>query len=119
MKKIIFLISFAACLLPLTPLLAAPACEQGKVCLDNPLTVEAQPAQLIGLIIKSALGLVGGLALAMAVWGGFQWLTAAGNKEKIDSGAKTMLWAVIGLILSLASFLLVDTILGFLAGRPQ
>ncbi len=101
---------------------AAPLCatvnaaEPETVSLENPLTVEANPSTIIGLFIKAILGIVGGLALVMAVYGGFQWLTAAGNKEKIDSGSKTMLWAIVGLILTLSSYLLVDTFLNFLSG---
>jgi len=92
------------------------AAEPETVKLENPLTVDANPSSIIGLFIKAILGIVGGLALVMAVYGGFQWLTAAGNKEKIDSGSKTMLWAVVGLILTLSSYLLVDTFLNFLKG---
>lgn len=87
------------------------------VNLTNPLSQNLSPAQTIGLFIKVALGVVGGLTLVMVVYGGFVWLTAAGNKEKIDMGSKTMLWAVIGLILVLGSYLLVNTIVGFLANR--
>ncbi|MDD2758452.1 MAG: pilin [Patescibacteria group bacterium] len=89
------------------------------VSLENPLNVGASPSTIIGLIIKSALGLIGGLALAMTVWGGFQWLVSAGNQEKVKKGSQTMLWAIIGLVLVLASFLLVDTFLKFLSGASQ
>ena len=88
-----------------------------SVSLDNPIEQsDIGPSGLIGLFIKSALGLVGGLTLVMVVYGGFLWLTAAGNKEKIEMGSKTMLWAVIGLILTLGSYLLVDTVINYLAG---
>jgi type IV secretory pathway VirB2 component (pilin) len=86
------------------------------VSLDNPISVGANPSQIIGMIIKAFLGVVGGFALVMMVWGGFQWLTSAGNPEKVKSGTGTMLWAIIGLILVLASYLLVNTIFQFLAG---
>jgi len=88
-----------------------------EVKLSNPLEVSANPSQIIGLIIKSALGVIGGLALVMMVWGGFQWLTSAGNPQKVKKGSSTMIWAIIGLILALGSYVLVNTILNFLAGR--
>jgi hypothetical protein len=88
------------------------------VSLENPLQDNLGPAEAIGLIIKAALGLLGGLTLVMVVYGGFQWLTAAGNKEKIVAGTKTMVWAIIGLILVLGSYLLLNTILlDYLAKR--
>lgn len=89
------------------------------VSLDNPLDVEADPSAIIGLIIKSLLGVVGGLALVMTVYGGFQWLTSAGNTEKVKSGSMTMLWSIIGLIIVLASYLLVDTFMNFLSGAAR
>lgn len=89
------------------------------VSLENPLTVGASPSTIIGLVIKSALGLIGGLALVMMVWGGFQWLVSAGNQEKVKKGSQTMLWSIIGLVLVLSSYLLVDTLLKFLSGATQ
>lgn len=86
------------------------------VSLDNPISVGANPSQIIGMIIKAFLGVVGGVALVMMVFGGFKWLTSAGNPEKVKSGTGTMLWAIIGLILVLASYLMVNTILQFMAG---
>jgi len=87
------------------------------VKLDNPLMTGANPAEIIGLIIKSALGVIGGLTLLMLVWGGFQWLTSAGNPDKVQKGSKTMLWAIIGLILTLGSYVLLIAVLGFLTGK--
>lgn len=88
-----------------------------EVKLSNPIEVSANPSQIIGLIIKSALGIIGGLALVMMVWGGFQWLTSAGNPDKVKKGSSTMIWAIVGLVLALGSYVLVSTILNFLAGR--
>lgn len=122
MKKILIMIAFVVCLLPLG-LVCAEKCPSGSTCLDNPLSIGTEgdageiPAKLIGQVIKTALGVVGGLALVFMVWGGFQWLTSAGNKEKVSQGTQTMLWAIIGLLLVLSSYLMVDTFINFLAGR--
>ena len=98
--------------------LCLAASEASKeVKLSNPIEVSANPSQIIGLIIKSALGVIGGLALVMMVWGGFQWLASAGNPEKVKKGSSTMIWAIVGLVLALGSYVLVGTILNFLAGR--
>lgn len=86
------------------------------VSLDNPISVGADPSTIIGMIIKAFLGVVGGFALVMMVWGGFQWLTSAGSPDKVKSGTGTMLWAIIGLIVVLASYLLVNNVLQFLGG---
>ncbi|MFA6602069.1 MAG: hypothetical protein WCT02_04400, partial [Candidatus Paceibacterota bacterium] len=47
----------------------------GTVSLTNPLGDLKDPSTLIGKIIGAALGLVGSLALAMFIYGGFIWMT--------------------------------------------
>lgn len=99
------------------PAVLAQGTAPSEVKLDNPLSTKStDPAVLIGLIIKSILGIVGGLALVMMVWGGFQWLTSAGNPERVKKGSHTMIWAIIGLILVLGSYVLVGSVMNFLAG---
>jgi len=86
--------------------------DQGTVKLENPLKVNMDdPAELIGYVIRVFLSVVGGVALVMMVYGGFQWLTAAGNEEKIKSGTQTMFWAAVGLVLVFSSYLLAETVL--------
>ncbi len=99
------------------PVLAAPTpsdCPPGTpsnaTCLKNPLQGGPVAAEdIIGIIIKGALSIVGALTLLMMVWGGFQWLTSAGNSEKVEAGSKTMLWAAIGVFLVFASYLILST----------
>ena len=81
-----------------------------EVCSD----VTEVPA-LINTVVKAALGVIGAFTLLMFVWGGFQWLTSAGNPEKVSSGTQTMIWAVIGVVLVLSSYILLSTFFGFLA----
>ncbi|MFA6105555.1 MAG: pilin [Patescibacteria group bacterium] len=82
----------------------------GDVCLDNPLGSKVDATVIIGTIIKGALGILGSLALLMLIWGGFQWMTSAGNTEKVEKGTSTMLWAIIGVVLVLSSYILVNTL---------
>jgi hypothetical protein len=91
-----------------------PGTPPGQTCLKNPLGKTTDANQLIGTLIKAALGVVGSLTLLMIVLGGFRWLTAAGNAEQIESGTKTIVWAVIGLFLVFASYLLLSTFTTFL-----
>ena len=105
--------------MPATPAGAAatnPNCPEGRQCLESPLTGKIEVSSLIGTIIKAALGLVGSITLFMLVWGGFQWLTSAGNDEKVHSGTQTMLWAVIGLGVVFGSYLFLTTYVQFLTG---
>ena len=123
MKNLV--ISTTVFLLLLTPSLTFAAgtetstCPDGKTCLENPLKNQSVKAgAIIQTIITGALGIVGALTLLMLVLGGFKWLTSAGNAEKVEEGTKTMVWAVIGLFLVFASYLLLTTFTSFLtAGK--
>jgi len=73
--------------------------ETGKVevpKLDNPLGTTSIP-ELIGKVIKAILGIVGSIAFLMFIWGGFLWMTAAGESKKVEKGKETLVWATIGL----------------------
>lgn len=47
------------------------------------------------------------LSVVFLIWGGIKWITAAGDKTKIDSARRTILYAIIGLVLSFLSFMIV------------
>jgi len=72
---------------------------------------EVTGPELIGRIIKAVLGVVGALALAMFVFGGFTWLTSGGSPDKIKKGKDILMWAVIGLVVIFTSYTLVDFVL--------
>ncbi|MFA5413568.1 MAG: pilin [Patescibacteria group bacterium] len=85
-----------------------------KVELENPLgggTGITSVPRLIGNIIKTILTIVGALALAMFIYGGFTWMTSGGSSEKIQKGKNILMWAVIGLVVIFTSYTLVDFLL--------
>lgn len=103
-----------SCLAP-APTAPTPA-DPGVVKLDNPLSSGTSATSIIAIVIKSALGIIGALTLLMFVLGGFEWLTSAGNPEKVKSGTQTMVWAIIGVILVFASYILLSTFINYLTG---
>lgn len=83
----------------------------------NPLSSRGTDVyRQVGAVVQYFLLLIGSVTLLMVVWGGFQWLTSAGNEEKIKKGSQTMLWAVIGVVAVLVSYLLLGTYLDYLTG---
>jgi len=84
------------------------------VTLDDPLGLgaDAQGSQkLIGRVIGAALGIVGSLALAMFIFGGFLWMTAMGNADKVKKGRDTMIWAALGLVIIFTAYALITFVL--------
>ncbi len=105
---------------------SAAANQNLKPCPDGrgSCTLIPNPIQSRGLNIVTQVGgvvgyvllLIGSLTLLMIVWGGFQWLTAAGNAEKIEQGSKTMLWAVLGVCAVFIAYFALNTYLDYLSG---
>lgn len=58
-------------------------------------------------IIQWVLGLLGLIAVIMIIIGGFRWMTAGGNEEKVEAAKKILTAAIIGLIIVLLAWAIV------------
>ncbi len=65
---------------------------------------------VINRIIKTALGFVGALFLAMFVYAGVLYMTAGGDAKKVDSAKKTMLNAVFGILIIATAYTIISLI---------
>lgn len=65
-------------------------------------------------VISVVLALAGIAALAMVIVGGFQFLTAGGDKEATAKASKTLTFAIAGLILTLSAWILLNFLGNFL-----
>ena len=74
------------------------------------------PTVIIAGVIGKVLGIMGSVTLLVFVYGGFQWLTSAGNQEKVGKGSKTMLYAAIGLAVIFSSYAMLNLLIKFLEG---
>lgn len=72
------------------------------------LSAETGVQKTIGRFIFYILSVVGAFALLAFFYGGFTWIIAAGNMEKINSGKKIMVWTGLGMIIILFSFVITD-----------
>lgn len=62
-------------------------------------------------VTNFALGFLGLVGVIMVIYGGFMYLTAGGEQEKIDKGKKAITYAIIGIIIVMASFAIVNTVI--------
>lgn len=67
---------------------------------------------IIARIIRAALGLLGIVALGLALYAGFLWMTAGGNEERIAESKKLLINSVIGLAIILSAFSIASYIIG-------
>lgn len=97
------------------PALAASGdCPKGQIALQVSLPVIGKCVsgfpEYVQTVYNLFIGIVGILAVVMIMLGGFQWLAAAGNSQVISGAKTTILSAVIGLILALTSYAILDFI---------
>lgn len=67
-------------------------------------------------IINYVLGFLGLIAVAMIIYGGVSYVTAAGDQTKVDNAKKVILYAILGLIIVILSYAIVNTVLGAATG---
>lgn len=69
--------------------------------------------EILGTIINIMLGIGFAIAVVMVIYGGYQYITSAGNEEKATSGRQTIFYALIGLVIIVLSFVIVSAVLNF------
>lgn len=60
--------------------------------------------EIVGSIIGVFLSLLGVIFLCLIIYGGFLWMTSAGNESKVLTAKKVLTQAVIGLIIILSAY---------------
>ncbi len=65
----------------------------------------------INTIIDVVLGILGILAVAYIIYGGFMFTTAAGDANKTKKARETIMYGVIGLVVALLAFAIVNFVL--------
>lgn len=96
-------------------LLAQGAASLGQGLRDAAEATDIQPRAdlpvLIGTVIGSLLSAVGILFFMLTLYGGFIWMTARGNEESVNKGKKTVIAAVVGLMIVVASYAVTNLVL--------
>ncbi|MDP3971069.1 MAG: pilin [bacterium] len=64
----------------------------------------SSPVDLAVSVVNWVLGLLALVAVIMILIGGFRWMTAGGNEEKVESAKKLLIAALIGLVIILAAW---------------
>lgn len=80
--------------------------------LANPLGTTSIPV-ILGRIIRTFLGIVGAIALAVFVYGGVMWMTARGDQSQVKKGQDALKSAVIGLFIIMFSYALTGNFIKF------
>lgn len=80
------------------------------------------PAELIGeggvftQFTNIALYIIGAISVIMLIWGGLRYILSGGDNKKITDAKNTILYAVIGLIIAVLAFSIVNFVLNAIDG---
>lgn len=102
--------------LPATPVSAINVFEQcnhsdSEVCKAQD---SDDATSMIQTIINIMLFLLGAIAVIMIVIGGLRYVTSGGDASSLKSARDTILYAVIGLVIAVLSYAIVNFVLGAL-----
>jgi type IV secretory pathway VirB2 component (pilin) len=113
MKK--YFLSGIILVLLFVPVLALGQLDLGESDLEDFGTQvgyeKAELPQVVGNIVKIVLSLLGLVAVVLIIIAGFQWMTSAGNEEKIKGAKKLMGSALIGLIIVILAYAIANFVI--------
>jgi len=62
------------------------------------------PTVIIGNMVSAIIGVFGAALFVYLLWGGFKYMTAAGDSKKVEEGIATIRNAIIGIIIISLSY---------------
>ena len=65
-------------------------------------------------IISWVLGIIGVILVGLFVYGGVLYATSAGNEDRVETGKRVMIYAVIGTVIVFAAFIVSEFIISAL-----
>lgn len=80
------------------------------------------PAELLGsggvvtTIINTLLFVVGFLSVVMLIIGGIRYVISGGNSAAVTAAKNTILYAIVGLIIALFAYAIINFVIGSLSG---
>ncbi|NCN25188.1 hypothetical protein COT94_03800 [Candidatus Falkowbacteria bacterium CG10_big_fil_rev_8_21_14_0_10_37_14] len=84
--------------------------------LDNPLGTTEIPI-VVGRVVTALINIIGAVALLVMVYGGWIWLTAMGDKNKITQGIRLIIWSAIGLIIIFLGYVIVKFVFDVIGAK--
>lgn len=119
-------IMMCACAITASPTLAQnPGGSQtdtfgGSGGITNPLGSKDQTiTDLLVKVINWMLGLVGFIALIALITGGARMIMDFGSEEQVKKGKTTIMWAVIGLLVVILSYAIINIVTSEILGAPS
>lgn len=98
--------------------LSVPTVTAAAVKFPNPISGVKTAQDLYIMLIRANLQVVGVVSLLFFIWGGLRMITSAGNAEVLKKAKETILWSVIGMVLVLLSYTVVQFFFEIFTNTP-
>lgn len=92
---------------------AQTAMAQQKPSVPNPVN-ENDLANVLFNVVNALLLFAGAVAVLFLIIGGFRYVVSTGNPDQVDAAKRTILYAVLGLIIIFIAFVLVGLVQSWL-----
>ena len=80
--------------------------------LELSTATETDPREMAVSVVKYLMTFLGIIAVVVILLGGFKWMTAAGNEDKVADAKKLIIAGIIGLIIVLCAYAIVNFVVG-------
>lgn len=114
-------VAMMSCGLTSLPVSAATDCDPNNPSLSQGVNCgrgEETPEELTGdggiitTVINTMLFIVGILSVVMIIFAGIRYVTAHGDKGQVEGAKNTLIYAIVGLIVSIVAYALVNWVTG-------
>jgi hypothetical protein len=78
---------------------------------DKPDKLQGDPVVIMGTILGIVLASLGVMFMIQIVIAGIKWMSAQGNEEKITKAKETLIHSVLGLVIIVGAYALVNSVL--------
>jgi TRAP-type C4-dicarboxylate transport system permease small subunit len=73
---------------------------------------------VIKTIVNVLLYFIGILSVIMVIYGGFRYVTSAGDTSAVASAKNTILYAVVGIVVAVTAYAIVNFVIGAFTQQP-
>lgn len=124
MRTIVYSILGTVAVLGIAILIAQPALSFSGTVTDGVQAARGTdvPSVLLGdggvvtMVVNALLFVVGFLSVIMLIFGGLRYIVSGGNASAVTAAKNTILYAIVGLIIAIFAYAIVNFVIGSITG---
>ena len=124
MRTIVYSILGTVAVLGIAILIAQPALAFSGTVTDGVQAARGTdvPSVLLGdggvvtMVVNALLFVVGFLSVIMLIFGGLRYIVSGGNASAVTAAKNTILYAIVGLIIAIFAYAIVNFVIGSITG---